>query len=93
MAIQKIILSPLNNFTLDEADVYNFVGPLPGNYVVTILNRSSSDLAIGLADTVGLTDPASYIIPAGQSYSASIWGPSGIWVAGTDAISVALTSR
>lgn len=99
MATHRTVLNPLNNLTFVSGDTYNLIAPGGGHYNFTILNRSNADMAVSMANTVSLTDPASFIIPAGGggatdlSWTILAWGTTGVWVAGNGAASIALAPK
>lgn len=99
MATQKIVLNPFNTLTLAAGTQYNLVAPAIGNYAVMMVNWSGGEVAVSNASTVSLTDPASFTIPTGANnasdipFTFGIWGPTGIWVAGTGSLSVLLLSQ
>lgn len=92
MAIQTVVLGPFNSISLVLGDQYNLVAGGAGNYYFSVLNTGNGNIAISNANTVALSDPASYMLPPNLSFSPLAWGPSGIWVAAgaAELISVAL---
>lgn len=95
MAIQTVVLGPFNSVSLVLGNQYNLVAGGPGNYYFNVLNVGTGNIAISNANTVGLSDPASYMLPPNLSFSPLAWGPDGIWVAAgaAELISVALVPR
>lgn len=93
MAVQKVILQPFNSVNLAAGTQYNLVSPGPGHYYFAMVNTGAGNVAISNANTVALTDPASFLLPPNVNFSQLAWGPTGIWVAGAAELSVALEPR
>lgn len=95
MATQRVVLNPFNNLSVGVGTQYNLVAAGPGHYTFNILNTGTAEIAISNAATVGMADPASYLLPPNLSVALTVWGPSGLWVAAgaAETISVALIPK
>lgn len=89
-----VTLKPFNTVALVANTATQLVGP-PGHWYFNILNVGASNVAVSSANTVGLTDPGSFLLPPNLSLAPLEWGPTGIWVlAGVaENLSVALVPR
>jgi hypothetical protein len=87
------LTKPFNNITLVAGTAVQLVTPAPAHVYFNILNVGAANIAISDASTAALTDPHSYLLPPNLSFTPLVWGPTGIWVEGAGAISVALVPK
>lgn len=95
MANITVTLGPYNNVSLALGNNYHLVAPTKGHYYFSFLNAGTANIAISNANTVGLSDPNSFLLPPNGTFAPLVWGPDGLWVgAGApELLSVALIPR
>lgn len=83
-------LKPYNTLTLSAAT--QVVAPGPGHYVAQLLG--AVPFAVGSDSTVAVNGATSFDIPANILWtSPPFWGPTGLWINGAGAVSIALVPR